>query len=79
MKYITFIPLIGGMAVANAKAVGHKPEFVLSYGAFAKNESNLKAYWPDVEWHLLDADTSISVVLFFQLSTTRNEEKRKTY
>ena len=58
MKYITFIPLIGGMAVANAKAVGHKPEFVLSYGAFAKNESNLKAYWPDVEWHLLDADTN---------------------
>ena len=40
MKYITFIPLIGGMAIANAKAVGHKPEFVLSYDAFAKNESN---------------------------------------
>lgn len=58
MKYITFIPLIGGMAIANAKAVGHKPEFVLSYDAFAKNESNLKNYWPDVEWHVLDAETN---------------------
>jgi site-specific DNA-cytosine methylase len=58
MKYITFIPLIGGMAIANAKAVGHKPEFVLSYDAFGKNESNLKNYWPDVDWHLLDADTN---------------------
>ena len=58
MKYITFIPLIGGMAIANAKAVGHKPEFVLSYAAFGKNESNLKNYWPDVDWHLLDAETN---------------------
>lgn len=58
MKYITFIPLIGGMAIANEKAVGHKPEFVLSYGAFGKNESNLKSYWPDVDWHLLDAETN---------------------
>lgn len=58
MKYITFIPLIGGMAIANAKAVGHKPEFVLSYSGFGKNESNLKKYWPDVEWKLIDADTN---------------------
>lgn len=58
IKYISFIPLIGGMALANAKAAGKKPEFVLSYEAFAKNESNLQAYWPDVEWHLLDPDTN---------------------
>jgi site-specific DNA-cytosine methylase len=31
---------------------------VLSYGAFGKNESNLKKNWPDVDWHLLDADTN---------------------
>ena len=58
MKYITFIPLIGGMAIANMQATGKKPEFVLSYDTFAKNESNLKNYWPDVEWHLLDAETN---------------------
>ena len=28
MKYITFVPLIGGMAIANYNSVGHKPEFV---------------------------------------------------
>ena len=44
MKYITFIPLIGGMAIANEQATGKKPEFVLSYDAFAKNESSLKSY-----------------------------------
>lgn len=58
MKYITFIPLIGGMAIANMQATGQKPEFVLSYDAFAKNESNLKNYWPDVDWHLLNAETN---------------------
>ena len=58
MKYISFIPLIGGMAIANQQATGKKPEFVISYKNFEKNESNLKHYWPDVEWKLLDAETN---------------------
>lgn len=58
MNYISFIPLIGGMAIANYQATGKKPKYVLSYDAFAKNESNLKNYWPDVEWKLLDAETN---------------------
>lgn len=58
MKYISFIPLIGGMAIANEQATGKKPEFVISYKNFEKNESNLKHYWPDVEWKLLDAETN---------------------
>lgn len=58
MKYISFIPLIGGMAIANEQATGKKPEFVISYKNFEKNESNLKSYWPDVEWKLLDAETN---------------------
>lgn len=58
MKYIAFIPLIGGMAIANEQATGKKPKYVLSYKAFEKNESNLKAYWPDVEWKVLDAETN---------------------
>jgi site-specific DNA-cytosine methylase len=58
MEYIAFIPLIGGMAIANEQATGKKPKYVLSYDAFAKNESNLKAYWPDVEWKVLNAETN---------------------
>ena len=58
MEYIAFIPLIGGMAIANEQATGKKPKYVLSYKAFEKNESNLKAYWPDVEWKILDAETN---------------------
>lgn len=58
LKYITFIPLIGGMAIANYQATGRKPEFVLSYSVFQKNEAHLKKYWPDVEWHLLDPETN---------------------
>ena len=41
MKYITFVPLIGGMAIANENAVGHKPEFVLSYQGFAFDHAHL--------------------------------------
>lgn len=58
MKYISFIPLIGGMAIANEQATGKKPKFVISYKNFEKNESNLKSYWPDVEWKILDAETN---------------------
>lgn len=58
MEYIAFIPLIGGMAIANEQATGKKPKYVLSYKAFEKNESNLKAYWPDVEWKVLNAETN---------------------
>lgn len=58
MKYITFVPLIGGMALANELATGNKPECVLSYDAFAKNESNLKNYWKDVKWYVLNAETN---------------------
>lgn len=43
------------MAIANANVVGHKPEYVLSYEGFQKNESNLKNYWPDVKWYILDS------------------------
>ena len=39
MEYISFIPLIGGMAIANEQATGKKPKYVLSYDAFAKNEN----------------------------------------
>lgn len=58
IKYISFIPLIGGMAIANAQATGKKPEFVLSYEPFQKNEAHLKNYWPDVKWYLLDSETN---------------------
>ena len=58
MEYIAFIPLIGGMVIANEQATGKKPKYVLSYKAFEKNESNLKAYWPDVEWKVLDSETN---------------------
>lgn len=58
MKYICFVPLIGGMAIANYQATGVKPVCVLSYEVFKKNESNLKNYWPDVDWHLLDEETN---------------------
>lgn len=58
MNYICFVPLIGGMALANEKATGEKPMYVLSYPGFAKNEQNLKDYWPDVKWYVLNSKTN---------------------
>lgn len=52
------MPLIGGMALANYRVTGEKPVAVLSYGAFAKNESNLHNYWPDENYYLLDEETN---------------------
>lgn len=58
MKYICFVPLIGGMAIANYNATCKKPECVLSYDVFSKNESNLKNYWKDVKWYVVDSETN---------------------
>lgn len=56
ITYANIIPLVGGLPLGNAMAVGHKPEYILSYKAFADNDSNLLNYWPDVPYHVLDSD-----------------------
>ena len=55
IKWATMIPLIGGSAIGCKKATGGvAPMFNLSYSAFAKNESHLKKYWPEVPHFVLD-------------------------
>lgn len=56
-KYATIIPLIGGMTVANSKATGNNPEFIVSYDAFAKNDIHITKYMEDVPYHVIpDSD-----------------------
>jgi site-specific DNA-cytosine methylase len=57
------VPLIGGMAIAQANVFG-KPNFIQSFKAFAKNDQHLRAYWPDVPFQVLDED---NVDLFVKL------------
>jgi site-specific DNA-cytosine methylase len=55
MSYGAVIPLIGGMALGNAKATGEKPAVMVSWGSvFGKNERHIQHHWPDVPY--LDAD-----------------------
>lgn len=54
IKYAAIVPLIGGFALGNAKATGKKPEYMVSYSAFAANESHIKNYWQDVPFITLD-------------------------
>ena len=53
-KWATIIPLIGGSAVGCSLATGTKPEYHLSYKAFASNEKHIQSYWPDVPRISLD-------------------------
>lgn len=54
VKWAAIVPLVGGFALGNAKATGKKPEYLVSYSAFAANESHLKNYWKDVPFITLD-------------------------
>lgn len=58
MKHATIIPLIGGEAIGVEKATGSPPEYILSYTAFASNDSHLVNYYAqrnlDVPYHNLD-------------------------
>ncbi len=56
MKYATIIPLIGGMTVANKKATGNDPEFLISWDAFGKNDSHIQSYLPEVPNYIIPED-----------------------
>ena len=53
IKYANIIPLIGGMTIGNKQAVGHNPEFIVSWDAFGKNDSHIVNYLNDVPYHVL--------------------------
>ena len=50
IKYANIIPLIGGMSIANKDATGKKPEFIVSWDAFSKNDSHIVNYLEDVSY-----------------------------
>jgi site-specific DNA-cytosine methylase len=56
MKWATMIPLVGGSAIGCAEATGIKPEYHLSYSAFADNEKHLTNYWQDIPLIQLDKE-----------------------
>jgi site-specific DNA-cytosine methylase len=58
IKFATIVPLIGGMTIGNIKAVGHNPEFLISWDAFSKNDGHLKNYLPDVPFYIIGENDS---------------------
>jgi len=58
IKFGVVVPLIGGMAIANEKATGEKPSFILSYEAFAGNDAHCVNRYSDAPYILADAETN---------------------
>ena len=58
MKWIAVQPLIGGMPLGFAEAIGNKPEFIVSYPGI-KNDQHITNYWPDVPYFLIGDDGDI--------------------
>lgn len=58
IKYGTVVPLIGGMVVANEKATGEKPSFILSYEAFGSNDAHCVNRYSETPYILADAETN---------------------
>lgn len=55
-KWISIVPLVGGMAIGNSMFTKNKPAAILSYDAFKCNDKHLTNYWEDVPYYLLDDD-----------------------
>jgi site-specific DNA-cytosine methylase len=54
-SYASIVPLIGGETIAMENVFGRKPEYIMSYGAFQANDSQLlEHYNNEVPYHLLD-------------------------
>ena len=87
-KWATIIPLIGGSAVGCSQATGNKPQYHLSYKAFADNEKHIQNYWPDVPRISLDeggvipegeidfVNSVCPCAGLSQLNTSRSDETR---
>lgn len=62
IKHAGIIPLIGGELLASDAAYGVKPEYIMSYGAFANNERHLLNYYKkdgyDIPYHVLDSENA---------------------
>ena len=55
MKYASIVPLIGGETIAMENVFGKRPEYILSYSAFANNDSQiLNHYNNEVPYHVID-------------------------
>lgn len=58
MKYASIVPLIGGETIAMENAFNQRPEYILSYEAFANNDQHIvKHYNNEVPYHVLSADS----------------------
>jgi len=87
-KWSTIIPLIGGSAIGCSLATGNKPQYHLSYKAFADNEKHIQNYWPDVPRISLDeggvipegeldfVNSVCPCAGLSQLNTSRSDETR---
>jgi len=66
ISHASIVPLIGGETIGASAAYGSKPDYFLSYSAFADNDSHIRNYMPDVPFYLLDegqkAPHSVDVV-----------------
>src|SRR6056300_709621 len=55
MKYASIVPLIGGETIAMEMAFEKRPEYILSYPAFASNDQHIiKHYNKEVPYHVLE-------------------------
>lgn len=58
IKWGSIIPLIGGMSVANKKATGDDPAFIISYPAFEANDSHCVNHFKETPYVVIDPETN---------------------
>jgi site-specific DNA-cytosine methylase len=58
INWASIIPLIGGMTIANINSTCVKPKFIVSWPEFAKNDSHITKYLPDVDYHFVNDSTN---------------------
>ena len=54
ITHASIVPLIGGETIGSVAAFGNLPDYMMSYEAFAANDSHIRNYYPDVPFYLLD-------------------------
>jgi site-specific DNA-cytosine methylase len=58
IKWMSIIPLLGGMSLGVREAVGTKPSMFVSYPDFAANDMSIRNRWPEIPYLVLDPETN---------------------
>lgn len=61
ITHAAIVPLIGGLPIGQAQCFESRPLWMASYSAFAANDAQIRNYWKDIPYEVLDSPVAMKL------------------